>query len=91
MTWLHVLMLAAQLGDGLTTVHALHQGCREQLWPTQNAAVIAGTKATAAVGLTFTLPVLERRGHKRLSRAVAWSTLASGVAGMALTRAYCHG
>ena len=79
--WLVAALLAAQSFDVTTTVVGLNRGCRELLFPSQNAYVIIGAKSTA-VALTITLGRQSTfKTATKIAKIGAVAGVVSGVAG----------
>jgi hypothetical protein len=79
--WLIVGMIAAQAADIATTSFALRRGCVESTYyGLQSKWAIGGMKAGGTIVLSATLPLAHHKKPK-LTKAVAWAQIASGVLG----------
>lgn len=89
MTFLYVLLIAAQSFDVGTTALKLREGgCHEAGWPSQHAWVIGGVKG-AAVGGTI---MLGRSGRKKTALALSMLGIVSGtIGGIHNMGVNCHG
>lgn len=82
--WLIVGMIAAQAADIATTSLALRRGCVETTYyGLQNRWAIGAMKGGGAIVLGMTLPFAHNKKPK-LTKALAWAQIGSGVLGAAL-------
>jgi hypothetical protein len=89
--WLIVSMIAAQAADIATTSLALQRGCVETTYyGLQNKWAIGGMKSSGAIVLGVTLPFAHTKKPK-LTKALAWAQLGSGVIGAAFNTARLPG
>jgi transcriptional regulator with XRE-family HTH domain len=73
----YVALMASQGADTWSTLSAFHRGCQEgntALYGAQpSPARLVATKAAVTVGLGLGMRLLERRGHARLAKVLAYS------------------
>lgn len=82
--WLIVGMIAAQAADIATTSLALRRGCVETTYfGLQNRWAIGAMKGGGAIVLGMTLPLAHNKKPK-LTKALAWAQIGSGVLGATL-------
>lgn len=82
--WLIFGMIAAQAADIATTSLALRRGCVETTYyGLQNRWAIGAMKGGGAIVLGMTLPFAHNKKPK-LSKALAWAQIGSGVLGATL-------